>query len=122
MSPIVCQGCHREIADNTEVCPHCGGAPVKVRSVLSILFWAIAGALAGAVLGPLIVAFMHRHGRVDQLMMTSAVVNGAALGAIVGVCVGAFMWAFFPYKSQPQQQAEEEPSDYRRDDNESPSD
>ena len=82
-----------------------------MRSVLSILFWVIAGALAGAVLGPLFVAFMHRHGRIDQLMMTSAVANGAALGALAGACVGAFMWAFFPYKTQPVKQTEEEAPD-----------
>jgi hypothetical protein len=111
MKLIACHACHQEIPETADICPHCGAAVVKTRGLLTILFWAIAGALAGAVLAPLIAVVIHRHGRIDADMITSAVANGAVLGSAVGGGLGAFFWALFPYRTKPRDPAEKEPSD-----------
>jgi hypothetical protein len=50
----------------------------------------------------------NQQKRVDELFVTVAVTQGAVIGALAGLCVGLFLWAFFPYKTRPEEQAQED--------------
>ena len=100
LSVIICEVCRREVLDSVQACPHCGAPPIKTRGVLSILFWAATGTLAGALIAPLIAVLRSQREKINAVVDSTTIGNGAALGAVVGICVGTFLWAFFPYKSK----------------------
>jgi hypothetical protein len=106
---VLCHFCSREVLDTVEACPHCGASPVKVRGVLSILFWAVAGLTLGAVVAPLVTVVRSQREKVDRLVESSTIANGAAIGAVIGLCVGTFLWVFFPYKTKAHVPTNEAP-------------
>ena len=109
---MTCQTCRGQVADGGEICPHCGRALVKTKGVLSIAFWGIVGSIAGTVIAPLVMVVRNQHERIDGFFVLSAVTNGAVIGALGGLCIGLFLWAFFPYKTRPEEQeTEDSPED-----------
>src|SRR6266478_5115919 len=100
LSVIICHVCRREVLDSVQACPHCGAPPIKTRGVLSILFWTTVGVLVGALIAPLIVVLRSQGEKLDGVVDSSTIAQGTAIGGVVGVCVGTFLWAFFPYKSK----------------------
>jgi hypothetical protein len=108
---MICQTCRGQVTDGAESCPHCGRALVETKGVLSIVFWGIAGLVAGVVIAPLVMVVRNQHERIDGFFVLSAVTNGAVIGTIAGLCVGLFLWAFFPYKTRPEEQETEDSSE-----------
>ena len=111
MSLILCHECRREILPTDTVCPHCGAALIQTRGLLTIILWGIAGLPAGAIVAPLLMLLRSPREKIDPFVTLAAMSYGSAIGALVGLCVGTFIWAFFPYKGKPPEQAEEESSE-----------
>jgi hypothetical protein len=68
---------------------------VETRGPLTIVFWGAAGLIVGGMVGP--AWLVYQTGIAWGL---AGLGYGALVGAIIGLGVGACVWAFFPYKSK----------------------